>query len=55
MWDTTHSHSHITQTKKIKPKNQGFVDSPRGVLGDVGAAAEKVPGVGMLLGGLSQV
>jgi len=36
-------------------ENAGFVDSPRGVLGDVGAAAEKVPGVGLLLGGLSQV
>jgi len=36
-------------------ENAGFVDSPRGVLGDVGAAAESLPGVGMLLGGLSQV
>ena len=36
----------------------GFVDKPQGLMGmvgEVGAAAEKVPGVGLLLGGLSSV
>jgi len=36
-------------------ENAGFVDTPRGLLGDVGAAAEKVPGVGLLLGGISSM
>jgi hypothetical protein len=36
-------------------ENAGFVDTPRGLLGEGLAAAEKVPGVGLLMGGLSSV
>ena len=39
-------------------ENAGFVDKPQGLMGmvgEVGAAAEKVPGVGLLLGGLSSM